>query len=348
MPSAIARTRFEWRLLVSRHWLMRVFLTGATGLLGSHLAKYLVERGDHVVALVRSTSDTSFLESLGVHLAQGDVSDSVERLCSVMDGCSHVVHAAALVYSGRGWDAVAAVNVEGTRRVLMAAAGSGVQKAVNISSVAVYSGSSPEYDQNPTPVQGAGDSNHYARSKREAEMVARRVERDTGLPVTTVRPSAVYGERDRLLGPAIEGLLSSPVVPLFGPGENTLPVVYAGNVAVAIGIVLDSPAGGDSYDLGMDHPLTQRDFFYKQAMGMGRAPRFVRLPAFLVRSVALLFSRMGVTPPGAKHLSLERLAGLALEENPYLSLRAHRDLGWEPPHRHDEALRRTGRWLASR
>ena len=124
---------------------MRVFLTGATGLIGSHLAKYLVERGDEVVALVRPTSDTGFLDSLEVvDLVHGDVSDSVDSLCSVMDGCSHVVHAAALVYSGRGWDAVAAVNVEGTRRVLMAAATSGVQKAVNISSVAVYGGELPE------------------------------------------------------------------------------------------------------------------------------------------------------------------------------------------------------------
>ena len=89
---------------------MRVFLTGATGLIGSHLAKYLVERGDDVVALVRPTSDTGFLDSLEVDLVHGDVSDRVERLCSAMDGCSHVVHAAALVYSGRGWDAVAAVN----------------------------------------------------------------------------------------------------------------------------------------------------------------------------------------------------------------------------------------------
>ena len=328
---------------------MRVFLTGATGLIGSHLAKYLVERGDEVVALVRPTSDTGFLDSLEVvDLVHGDVSDSVASLCSVMDGCSHVVHAAALVYSGRGWDAVAAVNVEGTRRVLMAAATSGVQKAVYISSVAVYGGSELEYDQEDTPGPGAGFSNHYARSKREAEVVARQVERDTGLPVTTLRPSAVYGERDRLLGPAIQRLLNSPVVPLFGSGENTLPVVYAGNVAVAIGVVLGSPGGGDSYDLGMDHPLRQKDFFYEQGLGMGRAPRFVHLPAFLVRSGALLLSRMGVAPPGAKHLSLERLARLALEENPYLSRRAHRDLGWDPPHRHEDALRRTGRWLASR
>ncbi|MAM02181.1 MAG: hypothetical protein CMH51_01305 [Myxococcales bacterium] len=327
---------------------MRVFLTGATGLIGSHLAKYLVERGDDVVALVRPTSDTGFLDSLEVDLVHGDVSDRVERLCSAMDGCSHVVHAAALVYSGRGWDAVAAVNVEGTRRVLVAAAASGAQKAVNISSVAVYSGSALEYDQDSTPSREAGISNDYARSKREAEVVARQVERDTGLPVTTLRPSAVYGERDRLLGPAMERLLSSPVVPLFGPGDNTLPVVYAGNVAVAIGIILDSPGGRDSYDLGMDHPLSQKDFMYKLGLGMGRAPRFVRLPAFLVRSGALLLSRMGVSPPGAKHLSLERLARLALEDNPYLSRRAHRDLGWDPPFRHDEALRRTGRWLASR
>ena len=327
---------------------MRVFLTGATGLLGSHLAEHLVERGHDVVALVRATSDTSFLDSLGVRLVRGDVTDSVEQLSALMVGCSHVVHGAALVYSGGGWDAVAEVNVEGTYRVLMAAATSGAQKAVNISSVAAYPGSELQYDQDsPPPASARTVGDDYARSKREAEVVARRVERNTGLVVTTVRPSAVYGERDRLLAPAIAALLRSPIVPLFGSGDNTLPVVYAGNVAVAIRIILGSPLGGDSYDLGMDHPLTQRSLFRELALGMGLARRFFSVPASSVRSGARLFSRMGAKTPGARHLSLERVARLALDENPYLSRKAHLDLGWDPPHRHDDALERTGRWLAA-
>jgi len=327
---------------------MRVFLTGGTGLLGSHLADDLRGQGHGVVALVRPSADTSHLAHIGAELVQGDVTGSVDTLAGAMHGCSHVVHGAALVYTGGGWDDIAEVNIQGTKRVLSAAAQSGIQKAVHISSVAVYGNGDSQPAEDEPLNYDLPDSDYYARSKREAEVVARRVERDMALPVTVVRPSAVYGERDRLMAPAVADILRLPLVPLFGPGDNALPVVYAGNVAVAIRLALQSPAGGDTYDLGMDHPLSQRVLFERQASGMGIRPRFVRFPAGLVKGAARVLTRLGVGTPGAQHLPLDRVARLALGENPYSSRRAHTDLGWNPPHRHDDALERTGRWLKGR
>lgn len=327
---------------------MRVFLTGGTGLLGSHLAEHLVSRGHEVRALVRPSSDSSFLAGLGSQLVEGDVTDPVERLSDLMDGCTHLVHGAALVYAGGAWESVAAVNVGGTDRVLSAGARCRVGKVVHISSVAVYGDREGASDETAPITHALPDGDYYARSKREAEVVARRIEQEAGLPVSVVRPSAVYGERDRLMTPVVASILRMPLVPLFGPGNNTLPVVYAGNVAVAIGRVLESPGGGDTYDLGMDHPLTQRGLFEAQARGMGLRRRFLRLPAGLVGGGARVLSRLGVGTPGAQHLSLERVARLALGENPYVSRRAHDDLGWDPPHRHQDALERTGRWISGR
>ena len=63
------------------------------------------------------------------------------------------------------------------------------------------------------------------------------------------------------MAPALADILRLPLVPLFGAADNTLPVVYAGNVAVAIRLALESSHGGGTYDLGMDHPLTQRALF---------------------------------------------------------------------------------------
>lgn len=327
---------------------MRVFLTGGTGLLGSHLAEELVREGHEVTALVRPGSDSGFLRAIGVDLVEGDVTDDVELLTRAVGDCDHVVHSAALVYSGGGWDAVAAVNVLGTDRVLSAAARGGAQKVVHISSVAVYGSGDAHSDETESPTSPLDDGDHYARSKREAERVARRVERETGLPVTIMRPSAVYGERDRLMAPAMADLLRLPVVPLFGPGDNTLPVVYAGNVAVAIRLALESAGGGDTYDVGLDHPLTQRRLFELLGRGLGRRPRFVSLPASLVSGGAHVLTRLGVGTPGAAHLRLDRVARLALDPNPYLSKRARTRLGWNPPYRHEDALQRTGRWLMGR
>ena len=79
---------------------MRVFLTGGTGLLGSHLAHELRRHGCEVVALHRRDSGTLFLEENECELVRGDIRDDAAILAPMMDGCSHLVHGAALVYAG--------------------------------------------------------------------------------------------------------------------------------------------------------------------------------------------------------------------------------------------------------
>ncbi len=324
---------------------MRVFLTGGTGLLGSHLAGELRALGHEVVALHRPGSDARFLGELGCDLAEGDVRDDADALAPLMEGCSHVVHSAAIVYGSGEWREVGAVNVAGTRNVLSAAAQARVGHALHVSSVAVYGAVAGAIDESsPTDSQLApGDL--YARSKREAEAVARGIEADRGLPVTVVRPAAVYGERDRLMAPALARLLRLPLVPLLGPGSHPLPVVYAGNVARALRLALQAARGRATYDIGLDRALTQRQLFEGLADGMGLSPRLFRLPAGAVRAVGDLLGRMHVRAPGARHLSLSRVTRLALTENPYPSRRIRAELGWDPTHSHAEALRRTGRWL---
>jgi nucleoside-diphosphate-sugar epimerase len=325
---------------------MRVFLTGGTGLIGSHLARALRSRDHEVVALCRPGADPGFLEGLGCELVEGDVREPSAALAPKVRGCSHVVSGAALVYSGGDWTAVRAVNVSGAQNVAEAAARSGVRHLLHISSVAVYGAVEGPLD-GERPVAGELHArDFYARSKREAEEVVRAVERSNGLPVSVVRPSAVYGERDRLMIPALARLLDRPWAPLFGHATNSLPVVYAGNVADAIMLVMEAGEGGPTatYDVGLDHPLTQRVLFAGLARGLGRTPRFITVPASLLRSATTVLSRLGLGAPGAKHLPLERVARLALGENPYPSRRIRERLGWQPPHRHEESLERSGRW----
>jgi len=326
---------------------VRVFLTGASGLIGSHLAALLRESGHEVVALRRRSSDVTYLHELGCELVEGDVRDEPEDLAARMRGCTHVVHGAALVYAAAAWPRTRAVNVEGTRHVLEGAARAGVSHAVHVSSVAVYGTREGPVDEETPLDADLPRDDLYGRSKREAEQSARAVEAETGLPVTVLRPSAVYGERDRLFAPALARMVSRPVTPLLGRGDNTLPVVYAGNVAVAALLALKAGRGATTYDVAMDHPLTQRDLLLGIGSGLGRRPRVVPLPAAVVRIGAAVLQRMGVSAPGARHLPLARVVRIALSENPYSSLRIRKDLGWDPPHYHDRALERTGRWVRS-
>ena len=324
---------------------MRVFLTGGTGLLGSHLAQELRSNGHEVVALHRRTADTLTLEESECELVEGDIRDDAEALAPLMSGCSHVAHAAALVYAAGAWPKVRAVNVDGTRNIFTAARLAGVAHGVHLSTVAVYGSVSRPVDERSPTDSDLPPNDLYARSKREAEEVVRGIEQKRGFPVTIVRPAAVYGERDRLMAPAIRDILELPLVPLFGRATNALPVVYAGNVAVATRLALEAARPGTTYDVGLDHPLTQRDLMEWLAAGLGMSPRFVHLPAPLVRGAGELLARLGVRTPGAKHLPINRLTQLALSENPYPSRRIREELGWEPPFEHQAALKRTGRWL---
>lgn len=324
---------------------MRVFVTGATGLLGSHLVSELRGADHEVVALCRPGADTSFLVDEGCDLSEGDVRDHAESLAGGMARCTHVVHGAALVYAGAEWPKIRAVNVDGTRNVLVAAARAGIRHAVHVSSVAVYGTVRGDVDENASTDSDLPPGDLYARSKREAEEVAREVEAESGLATTILRPSAVYGERDRLMAPALANILRLPLVPLFGPADNTLPVVYAGNVATAIIAALEAGLGKTVFDVGLDFELTQHALFDHLARGMGRSPRFVRLPATLVRGGARVLETLGLVIPGTEHLPLDRVVRLALGENPYPSRRIRSELAWDPSHQHAEALERTGRWL---
>jgi nucleoside-diphosphate-sugar epimerase len=324
---------------------MRVFITGASGLIGSHLVGELVAAGHEVVGLCRDASDTTYLDQAGCVVVRGDIRSDAESLAPLMEGCQRLVHAAAQGYAGGSWRKVRESNVDGTRNVLTAARLAGVEHVTHVSTVAVYGGA-PGLKDEQTPIDHpipAGDL--YARSKREAEEVVRGIEEQRGLPVTIVRPSAVYGERDRLMAPAIARVLRLPLVPLLGDGENTLPVVYAGNVASGLRLVVERCVGGETFNLAMDSPLTQSELFERLADGMGKTPRFVALPGSLVRSVGGVLTRLGMTTPGAQHLPLERLIQLGLGENPFPTHRIREHLGWAPSHAHEEALLRTGAWL---
>jgi len=124
-----------------------------------------------------------------------------------------------------------------------------------------------------------------------------------------------------------------------------MPTVYAGNGANAILCTVEAGAGGAVYDVGLDYPLTQRQLLEGIAAGLGRSLRIVAIPKGLVLGAADLLQTLRIPTPGAKQLPVARVARLAVGENPYHSRRIRDRLGWNPPHRHEEALERTGRWL---
>jgi dihydroflavonol-4-reductase len=175
----------------------RVLVTGATGFVGSHVARLLVERGDSVRALVRRTSRIDNLASLDCEPVYGDLQDA-DSLKQAVAGCEQVFHVAA---DYRLWARdpreLYRSNVCGTLNLLKAARAAGVQMVVYTSTVGALGipndGTSGTEE---TPVTIDHMVGHYKRSKFLAEQEAREFAEAEKLPLITVNPSTPVGEND--------------------------------------------------------------------------------------------------------------------------------------------------------
>jgi nucleoside-diphosphate-sugar epimerase len=340
-----------------------LFLTGGTGLVGSHVAERWVREGGQLRALCRpggaDPRPRGFLEGLGSEIVEGDLRTATEAdLTGWMEGCDGVVHAAAVAYSTLPWAEVAALNIEGTRRVVAGALKAGVRRLVHLSSLAVHG----------DPETGAlRPFERYARSKREAEAAATELVEGAGRPdgaisapekpplhLVILRPGAVYGERDRLFTPAMARLLRGPVQLLPGGGRAPIPLIYAGNLAHAVILALAAPPSPDAqprvtvFDLPSDHPVGQREVLERFAAHLPGTLRPIALPVPLAEMGARVLEEIGVRLPGAVELPMTRATRFAGRGHPFTSAPLREALGWVPPVSAEEGLRRTAIWWAER
>ncbi|MDB4905910.1 MAG: nucleoside-diphosphate-sugar epimerase [Gemmatimonadetes bacterium] len=328
-------------------------ITGATGLLGSHVAERMLADGWQVRAMVRDvgSADARWLSDRGVELVRGDVLDA-ESFARAARGQEVMVHAAAAVLAKGGWEEFRTTNIEGTRIAIDAAADAGA-RMVMVSSVAVYgpdarySGTGPTDEETPlTPLPERG---LYARSKRDSEALVLAAHAQGRLWATAVRPDVIYGPRDRAFVPKIGGLVSKGVAPLLGGGRSVMPIVHAANVADGIvRAAVTSQAGGKAYNLANDFDTTAREFFELAAQGMGKRLRFIPLPVSLVRAGMGALSVVSDLLLGGRFSAVgAQTVDFLSRDNPFSSERARRELGWDPPVRPCEAIPEAFRWWAN-
>jgi dihydroflavonol-4-reductase len=179
---------------------MKCFVTGATGFIGANLAQELVAQGHEVKALVRPGSNLRALEGVECELVTGDVTGR-PQLLEAMRGCDWCFHVAASYHLWlRRYEPMYEANVEGTRKVILAALDAGCNRIVYTSTVGCIglpdhrNGEIIPADEE-TPVSAAQMTNHYKRSKWQAEVIARELA-GKGLPIVIVNPSAPIGPRD--------------------------------------------------------------------------------------------------------------------------------------------------------
>ena len=325
----------------------RALVTGATGLVGSHIAERLTASGWTVRALVRRESH--WLNSIGVEQAVGDVLDP-SSFASAARGCDTIFHNAAAITDSGGWETYRRLNVDGTRAAIDAAASVGA-RLMHLSSVAVYgpegrySAGGKKTDED-SPFATLPEGAYYARSKRESEQLVLAAHEAGKIWATAVRPTVIYGRRDRQFVPRAARLLQRGFAPLIGGGTSTLSLVHAGNVADgAILAARSEVAGGRVYNLAHDFDVTVRDCFLLGARGLGRRVRFIPIPLSLANVAVRAFKAATRMFSGGRWSAVSNASiRMLTKDNPFTSERARRELGWSPRVRPEEGIPDAFRW----
>lgn len=323
---------------------MRVLVTGATGFVGSAVARKLVGAGHDVRVLARASSNRQNVEGLALEVVVGDLTDRAS-LDAAMKGVTALFHVAA---DYRLWvpdpDRMYAINVEGTRNIMLAAAAAGVARIVYTSSVATLglnADGSPADETTPVTIDDM--IGHYKRSKFLAEREVSRLAREQDLPVVIVNPSTPLGPSD--IKPTPTGRLIVDAASGRMPAFVDTGLNFAHVDDVAEGHILAFKKGeiGERYILGGDN-LSLQDLLQRLAAICGRKPPRFKVPHGVVLPIAHMMEAWArISGSGEPIVTVD---GVKLSRKKmYFSIdKARRELGYSP-RPVGEALRDAVAWF---
>lgn len=322
-------------------------VTGATGLLGSHIVEQLRKRGEPVRVLVRPGSDRTWLETQGVEFVEGDITEptSLERAC---DGVEVVYHSAAKVGDWGPWEEFARVTIGGTRHVIAAAAAAGVRRLVHISSISVYGYYTKDatIDETWPTAYKLYRWAYYSKSKVEAERLAWEAHRAGKVEVAIIRPAWIYGPRDRTTIARLYRMVKSGQAKILGRGDNRLNVVYAGNVAeAAIAAARVPEAAGEAFNCSNDGEITQREYFDLLARACDAPPVTRRVPYRLAYTAGFVLECLGHLLRWKHPPFITRYAVWLMGRRSFFSTeKARRVLNWRPTVSYEVGVPLTVNW----
>lgn len=324
---------------------MKILVTGASGFLGGHLIEEMVSKGYDVIGMVRKSSNTSFLRSLGVKLRVGDLTIP-ESLKQATEDIDIVIHLAAYYTFFGKKEMYRKVNVEGTRLLLEASLRNDVKRFVYCSSTeAIGPVKNPpaEEDSPPNP------SYEYGRSKLEAEKIVRNYG-ERGVEYTILRPSGIYGPRNVddisfwFITAYVKNALPTRII--VGDGRNLIQFVHVKDVVKGFLLVLDKPeiSENQTYFISEDRAYAYLEVYEILSELCNRAPPRIHVTPILAKAFVApveLFNRLrGRVVFTWKTSTVNDLTS----DRAYSIRKAVRELGFKPKYDLKTGLRETIEW----
>lgn len=304
-----------------------VLVTGATGFVGTAVARALIAAGRRVRALSRPNSDRRNLAGLDLEIVEGSLEDAAS-LAAAVAGCGALYHVAA---DYRLWvrdpRAMYRANVDGTRALMSAALAAGVERVVYTSSVAVLGLHADGTASDETTPSTLDDMvGPYKRSKFLAEAEVRRLIETQKLRAVIVNPSTPIGPRD--IKPTPTGRMiveaASGRMPAFV--DTGLNLVHVDDVARGHLLAEEQGRVGERYILGGEN-LSLAEILRRIAVIVGRSPPKVRLPLPVVWPVAVVAEAWGRFTGKEPMLTFDSLR-MARKKMYFSAAKAERELGF--------------------
>jgi dihydroflavonol-4-reductase len=306
----------------------RVLVTGASGFVGSAVARIARERGFDVRVVIRKTSSRQNLEGLDAEVVIGDMRDETS-MRAAMKGVRYLLHVAA---DYRIWardpGEIERANLEGTEATMRAALAEGVERIVYTSSVATLK-VSPAGDvvDETKPAQAHQTIGAYKRSKVLAERAVERMVANDGLPAVIVNPSTPIGPRDVKPTPTGRIIVEAATGKIPAFVDTGLNLVHVDDVANGHFLALERGVIGERYILGGEN-LSLQQMLADIAGLAGRKPPTIKLPRGPLYPLAIgaeLYAKFSGKEP------FVTVDGLRMSKNKmyFTSTKAERELGYK-------------------
>lgn len=263
---------------------MKIFITGGTGFIGSHVVRALHKAGHDLLCLVRETSDTFLIDSLDIPVYKVNIHD-IPALRKGLRGCDAAVHLAS-IYSF--WEPdpqiFQRINVEGTRAFFQAALEENVRRVVFVGSVVSYGLQPAPFDETATPGRPLSA---YARSKVATQALADDFY-SRGLPVVSLQPGSVVGAGDvKASGEYVDNVIEHRL-PATGLKSSAITFVPAKDVAQAVFLALQTPDIEGEHILIGKETVTLDHYLKRISQLSGVRLPFMTFPNWLVMLIATL------------------------------------------------------------